>query len=114
MTGLRDWDCLLKVALGVAASICTIVGTMIVKFVRPRPMVLVALSVSIGRKGKITMPPAGPNNFFKSVAERSGLNFVRSMLRLSKGSGSRTLLLAALEDAFFIGWIPPFTVVRLE
>jgi hypothetical protein len=99
--GIARLDCLLKVALGVAASICTIVGTMMVKFVRPRPMVSVALSVSIGRKGKVTMPLTGSNNFFKSFAESSGLNFVRSILRLSKGSSSRTLLLAALEDVFF-------------
>ena len=64
-------------------------------------MVLVALSVSIGRKGKVTMPPTGSNNFFNSFAESSGLNFVRSMLRLSKGSGSRTLSLPALGGCFF-------------
>src|SRR5437016_12785082 len=112
MMGLRDGGARRsKLARGVAASTCTIVGTMMVKFVRPRPMVLVQLSVSMGRKGKITMPPIGPNSSLKSFAERSGLNLARLMLRLSKGSSSRTLLLAALEDAFFIGWISPFTVI---
>src|SRR5205809_2935014 len=115
MMGLRDGVARRsKLARGVAASTCTIVGTMMVKFVRPRPMVLVQLSVSMGRKGKITMPPIGPNSSLKSFAERSGLNLARLTLRLSKGSSSRTLLLAALEDTFFIGWISPFTVIRVR
>src|SRR5438874_7123623 len=115
MMGLRDGVARRsKLARGVAASTCTIVGTMMVKFVRPRPMVLVQLSVSMGRKGKITMPPIGPNSSLKSFAERSGLNLARLTLRLSKGSSSRTLLLAVLEDTFFIGWISPFTVIRVR
>src|SRR5438093_7266581 len=115
MIGLRDGVARRsKLARGVAASTCTIVGTMIVKFVRPRPMVLAQLSVSMGRKGKITMSPIGPNSSLKSFAERSGLNLVRLMLRLSKGSSSRTLLLAALEDTFFIRGISPFTVIRVR
>src|SRR5213594_1619039 len=101
MVGLRDWACGSKLAKGVGVSICTIVGAMMVKFVRPRPMVFVGLSVSMGPKGRIMVLPIGPSNFLISIAERSGLNFVRSTLRLSKGSTSRTLL-TALEAAFFI------------
>ena len=59
---------------------------MIVKFVRPRPMVLVQVSVSMGKNGKVMMPPTGGNSALKSFAVRSGLNFARLMLRLSKGS----------------------------
>ena len=78
MVGLRDWACGSKLAKGVGVSICTIVGAMTVKFVRPRPMVFVGLSVSMGPKGRITMLPIGPSNLLMSIAERSGLIFVRS------------------------------------
>ena len=78
---------------------------MIVKFVRPRPMVLVQVSVSMGKNGKVMMPPTGGNNALKSFAVRSGLNFARLMLRLSKGSSCRALLLDPLEDAFAMGWV---------
>src|SRR5262245_5373333 len=104
MMGLRDGVARRsKLAQGVARSICTIVGTMIVKFVRPRPMVLVQVSVSMGKNGKVTMPPAGGNSALKSFAVRSGLNFARLMLRLSKGSSCRALLLDPLEDALAMG-----------
>src|SRR2546429_644397 len=115
MMGLRDGVARRsKVARGVVASTCTIVGTMMVKLVRPRPMVLVQLRVSMGRNGKVTMPPIGANKFLKSFAERSGLKLARLMLRLSKGSSSVTFLLAALEEFFFIGWFSPFTVIRVR
>src|SRR2546422_2142216 len=103
MVGLRDWACWSKLARGGTASACTTVGATMVIFVRPRPTILLTLSVSMGPKGAITMPPIGPSNFLMSAAERSVLNFAGSMLRLSKGSISRTLL-AAWEDAFFMGF----------
>src|SRR5437870_13058007 len=104
MGGLRHGACGSKRAKGGGVSICTIGGAMMVNFVRPRPMVFVGLSVSMGPKGRITVLPIGPSNFLMSIAERSGLNFVRSTLRLSKGSTSRTLVIA-LEAAFFIRFV---------
>src|ERR1051325_3573116 len=69
---------------------------MIVKFVRPRPIVLVQVSVSMGKNGNVINPPGGGNNnALKSFAVRSGLNFARLRLRLSKGSSCRALLRAA-------------------
>ncbi len=75
-----------KLALGMLLSICTMVDMMIVRFVRPRPMVLMGLSVSMGPKGKTTSPPLGSKSFRRSLAVRSGLNLVKSTLRLSRAS----------------------------
>src|SRR6267142_6413840 len=91
-----------KLALGMLLSICTMVDMMMVRFVRPRPMVLMGLRVSMGPKGKTTRPPLGLKSFWRSLAVRSGLNLVKSTLRLSKGSTSVTFLPATLAGASFM------------
>src|SRR3990172_3374535 len=103
MAGLREGVARRsKVASGMLLSSCTMVDMMMVRFVRPRPMVLVGLSVSMGPKGKITSPRLGPKSFWRSLAVRSGLNLVKSTLRLSKGSTSVTFLPATVAGAFFM------------
>src|SRR6185369_16904208 len=76
------------------------VGAMRVRLVRPSPIVLVHVSVSIGRNGKMKLPAMGPISLLISIADKSTLNLLMSTFCLPAGSSSLTFV--AFEVCFFM------------